>query len=88
MALSKASGPSSNAAGDLFAVGHLAKRGGLDGRRYLRGDGLDRREDRDPRRRAEAGLVEEIDGVLDDVALGVEIGEDLIAASVTNTVSA
>ena len=34
------------------------------------------REDRDPRR-AEADLREEVDGVLDDVALGVEVGEDI-----------
>ena len=46
MALSSASGPSRMRAGDLAAVGHLAQRRGLDGRRHLRVDGLHRREDR------------------------------------------
>ena len=68
--------PVEDAAGDLAAVGHLAQRGGLDGRRDLRRHGLDRREDRDPRR-AEADLREQVDGVLDDVALGIEIGKDV-----------
>ena len=68
--------PVEDAAGDLPAVGHLAERGGVDGRGNLRGHGLDRREDRDARR-AETDLREQIDGVLNDVALGVEVGKDV-----------
>ena len=76
IALSKASGPSRIAAGDLAAIGHLAQRRRLDRRRYLRGHRLDRRKDRDARR-AQADLREQVDRVLDDVALGVEIGKDV-----------
>ena len=65
-----------HAAGDLAAVGHLAERRGLDGRGDLWCDRFDRGQDRDPRR-AKADLGEEIDGVLHDVALGVEIGSDV-----------
>ena len=68
--------PVEDAAGDLPAVGHLAERGRLDGRGNLRRHGLDRREDRNARR-AEPDLREQIDRVLDDVALGVEVGEDV-----------
>ena len=64
------------AAGDLAALGHLAERRGLDGRGDLGRHRLDRRQDRDARR-AEADAGPEVDGVLDDVALGVEVGEDV-----------
>ena len=76
MALSKASGPSRIAARDLPAVGHLAQRRRVDGRGNLRRHGFDRRQDRDPRR-AEADRGEQIDRVLDDVALGIEVGKDV-----------
>ena len=61
-------------AGDLGAVGHLAQGRGLDGRWNFCGDGLDRRKNCDARH-AETHLVMQVDGVLDDVALGVEIGK-------------
>ena len=64
------------AAGDLAALGHLAERGGLDGRGDLGGHRLDGRQDRHLRR-AQADAGPEVDGVLDDVALGVEVGEDV-----------
>ena len=63
-------------AGDLAAVRHLAERRRLDGRGDLGGDGLDRRQDRDPRG-AKADLRVKVDRVLDDVALGIEIGSDI-----------
>src|SRR6478609_8440686 len=62
---------------DLSAVSHLAQRGGFDSRGYLGGNCFDRGQDRDPRRRAEASLIVKIDSVLDDVALSVEIGENV-----------
>ena len=65
-----------NAAGDLPAIGHLAERRRLDRRRDFRRHGLDRGEDRDARR-AKPHLREQIDRVLDDVALGVEIGKNV-----------
>ncbi len=65
-----------DAAGDLAALGHLAERGRVDRRGDFRGHRLDGREDRNPRR-AEADLREQIDGVLHDVALGIEIGKDV-----------
>ena len=65
-----------DAAGDLSAIGHLAKRGRLDGGWDLRGHGLDRGKDGDTRS-AETDLREKIDRVLDDVALGIEVGEDV-----------
>ena len=68
--------PVEHAAGDLAAIRHLAQRRGLDGRGDLRRHGLDRRQDRDARR-AEADLHEQVDRVLDDVALGIEIGKDV-----------
>ena len=57
-----------DAAGDLAAVGHLAERRRVDGRADVGRNGLDRREDRDPRR-DDAERDDEVDGVLDDVAL-------------------
>ena len=63
-----------NATGDLAALGHLAQRGGVDGRGDLRGHRLDRRENSNPRS-AEADLGEQIDRVLHDVALGFEVGK-------------
>ena len=80
--------PVEHAAGDLPAIGHLAERRRLDRRGDFRGHGFDRRQDRDARRLPKPDLRVEIDRVLDDVALGVEIGKDLIAASVMNSVSA
>ena len=62
-----------DAAGDLAAIRHLAQGRRFDGRRNFRGDGLDRRKDRHPRR-AQADLNEQIDRVLHDVALDIEIG--------------
>jgi hypothetical protein len=65
--------PVEDAAGDLPPVGHLAERGGVDGRRNFRGHRFHRRKYGDARR-AEADLREQIDDVLDDVALRIEIG--------------
>ena len=67
-ALSKASGPSSIAAGDLPAIGHLAERGGIKRGLDFLGDRLDRREDGHSRL-VRAQRVGQVDGVLDDVAL-------------------
>ena len=66
--------PVEDAAGDLSAVCHLAERSRLDRRRNLGGHGFDRGQNCHPRR-AEADLREQIDRVLDDVALGIEIRE-------------
>ena len=68
--------PVENAAGDLAALGHLAERGGVDGGRNFRSHRLDRGKDGNPRR-AQADLRKQIDGVLHDVALGFEIGENV-----------
>ena len=68
--------PVEDAAGDLPAVGHLAQRGRVDGRRNLGRDRLDSGKNCDPRR-AKADLGKQIDGVLNDVALNVEIGENV-----------
>ena len=57
------------AAGDLAALGHLAEGGGLDRRGDLGRHRLDGGEDGDLRR-AQADAGPEVDGVLDDVALG------------------
>src|SRR3984893_9176618 len=67
-----ASGPSRSAPGTLPALGHLAERCGVNSGRNLRGHGLDRRKDCDPRC-AEAHLCEQIDCVLHDVTLGFEV---------------
>ena len=63
-------------AGDLSAVGHLAQRRGFDRRRNLRRHRFDRGKDCDPRR-AETDLGKQIDGILNDVPLGIEIGKDV-----------
>jgi hypothetical protein len=68
--------PIEDAAGDLPALGHLAKRGGIDGRRNFRAYRFHRRKYGDARR-AEADLREQIDDVLDDVALRIEIGKNV-----------
>jgi hypothetical protein len=65
-----------DAANDLTTVRHLAERRRLNGRRDLRRHRLNGGEDRDPGR-AEADLRKHIDRVLNDIALGVEIGEDI-----------
>ncbi len=65
-----------DAVDDLPAFRHLAQRGGVDRRRNLRGDGLDGGENCNSRR-AEADLREQIDGVLNDVAFGIEVGKDV-----------
>ena len=76
MALSKASGPSRTppVIWPRSAILQSAAASIVDG--ILRRDGFDRGEDGNARR-AEADLREQIDRVLDDVALGVEIGEDI-----------
>ena len=71
IALSNASGPSSSAACDLPAVGHLAQRGRVDRRRHLRVDGFDGGENRDLRR-GDAEGDREIDRVLADIDLVLE----------------
>jgi hypothetical protein len=76
MALSKASGPSRIAPLDLPAVGHLAQRRRVYSRRNLRRHRFDGGQDRDARRAMDDRGVE-IDGVLDDVALGIEVGRDV-----------
>ena len=76
MALSKASGPSSKSAGDLAAFRHLAQGRRFDGRGDFGRHRLDRRKDGHSRH-AHADRHPEIDGVLDDVALGIEIGKDV-----------
>ena len=65
--------PVEDAAGDLAAIGHLAQSRRLDRRGDLGGDRLDGRENGNPRR-TKPDLGEQVDRVLDDVALGVEIG--------------
>ena len=65
-----------NAAGDLTAIGHLAERRSIDCRRDFWRHGFDRGKDRHARR-AKPDLREQVDGVLYDVALGIEIGKDV-----------
>ena len=77
-----------HAAGDLPALGHLAQRGGVDRRRHLRVDRLDRGEDRDlrPRRRRATrarsiAFWTDVDLVLErrrDVDRGVGDDQDLV----------
>ena len=68
--------PVQQAAGDLAPVEHLAERRRLDRGWYLRIDPLDRREERDLGQR-DAQRLGEIDGVLDDVALCLQVGKDV-----------
>ena len=75
-ALSKAKGPSTRAASDLSAVGHLAQRRGVEGRAQLRIDGFDRRQQRHARR-FNPHHMRQIDRVLHDVALLFEVGGDV-----------
>ena len=65
-----------NAAGDLAAIGHLAKRGRVERGPDLLRDGLDRRENRHARLR-DAQSVRQIDRILDDVALVRQRGIDV-----------
>ena len=76
MALSKASGPSSRppVIWPRSAILHSAAASMVEG--ILRGHGLDRRKDRHARL-AEADADPEVDRVLHDVALGIEVGEDV-----------
>ena len=68
IALSNASGPSSDPALDLPAVGHLAQGGGVERGRHLGVDRLDRGEDRD------LGLLTaERDGQVDRVLADVHL---------------
>src|SRR5207302_8097645 len=69
--------PIEQAAGDLPAIGHLAKRRSLDSGRDLGDDGLYRRQNGYSGKRAEAGMSEQVDSVLNDVALAIEIREDV-----------
>jgi hypothetical protein len=66
---------------DLPAVGHLAQRRGIQRRRHLRVDGLDRGEHRHARP-LDAEGVREVDRVAHDVRLVLSVGAMLIAASV------
>ena len=61
---------------DLTPVRHLAQGGGLDRGRHLRRHRLHRAEDRHAHL-GRAHRMREIDGVLDDVDLGVEVGGDV-----------
>src|SRR5262249_8847573 len=63
-------------AGDLPAVRHLAQGRSFDGRRDFRRDGLDSGENGHARR-SQADLREKINRILDDVALGIEVGKDV-----------
>src|SRR5207247_1660111 len=65
-----------DAARDLPAVSHLAESGGIDRRLDLRVQHLHGREDRDPRLLYPEDM-RQVDRVLDDVALGVEVGRDV-----------
>ncbi len=76
IALSRARGPSSDAACDLPPVGHLAQRRSLDGRRDLGVHRLHGGKNCDPRLRLAQGMAE-VDGVLDDINLGFEIRGDV-----------
>src|SRR5262249_50563389 len=63
-------------AGDLAALRHLAKRGRIDRRWYARVYGLDGRQDGHFwRSEPEPGV--KIDGILSNVALGLEVGRDV-----------
>ena len=62
--------------GDLPAIGHLAERGGVERRRHLRVDGLDRRQNRDLRP-LHAKRHREIDRVLADVDLVLQRRRDV-----------
>src|SRR6185437_8400309 len=62
--------------GDLVAFGHLAESRSLEGRRDLRADRLDRREDRDFRL-YDPERMAKVDGVARDVGFLFEIGEDV-----------
>ena len=76
IALSNASGPSRSAVTDLPALRHLAQRRRVERRLHLRGDGLDRREDRDLRPR-EPERDAQVDRVLADVDLVLQHGRDV-----------
>ena len=68
--------PIEDAAGDLPALRHLAQRRSVDGRRNFRAHRFHRGK-YGHARRAKADLGEEVDDILDDVALGIEIGKDV-----------
>ena len=61
---------------DLPAISHLAQRGRLDRRGNLRRHCFDRREYCHPRS-AKTNLGEEVDRVLDDIALSIEIRKNI-----------
>ena len=68
--------PVQYAPGDLAAVGHLAQNGGIGRAGDLCIDDLDGRKDGNARF-AQAKADMQVDGVLDDVALAVEVGKDV-----------
>src|SRR6516162_10427675 len=68
--------PVENTAGDLAAIGHLAERGGVNRGWNFGSHGRDRRENGDPRG-AQTDLREQVDRVLDDVALGLKVRKDI-----------
>ena len=61
---------------DLPAVGHLAKGSRIDGRWYLGRDRFDRGENCNARL-AEPNMREQIDDILNNVALGIEVGKNI-----------
>jgi hypothetical protein len=71
-ALSKASGPSRTAAGDLAAIGHLAQGRGIDGR-GMRGLTVSAADRIATSGDAHAQRMRQVDSVLHDVALGIEV---------------